>query len=47
MYWKKLLNWPKTSEKSKKNIFIEGKNINLRSKKIEDAELDYKWRVDP
>ena len=22
MYWKKLLNWPKTSEKSKKNIFI-------------------------
>ena len=46
MYWKKLLNWPKTAEKSKK-ILIEGKKINLRSKKVEDAELDYKWRVDP
>jgi len=46
MYWKKLLNWPKTTEKSK-NILIEGKKINLRNKKVEDAELDYKWRVDP
>ena len=23
------------------------KKINLRNKKIEDAELDYEWRVDP
>ena len=36
MYWKKLLNWPKIPEKNK-NIFIEGKKINLRNKKIEDA----------
>ena len=35
-----------TVEKSKK-ILIEGKKINLRIKKVEDAELDYKWRVDP
>ena len=46
MYWKKLLNWPRATEKNKK-IFIEGKLVNLRSKKIEDAELDYKWRIDP
>ena len=46
MYWKKLLNWPKVSEKNK-DVFIEGKKINLRNKKVEDAELDYEWRVDP
>ena len=31
MYWKKLLNWPKVSEKNK-DVFIEGKKINLRNK---------------
>ncbi len=46
MYWKKLLNWPKVPEKNK-NIFIEGKKVNLRNKNIDDAELDYKWRTDP
>ncbi len=43
MYWKKLLNWSKTPD-NEKPVEIEGIKINLRSKKIEDAEQDYEWR---
>ena len=46
MYWKKLLNWSKTPD-NEKPVVIEGIKINLRSKKIEDAEQDYEWRSDP
>lgn len=45
MYWKKLLNWSKNPTKYEQ-IKIKGSKINLRSKKIEDAEQDYEWRVD-
>ena len=46
MYWKKLLNWSKTPV-SQKFILLEGSKVNLRTKKLEDAELDYEWRTDP
>ncbi len=46
MYCKKLLNWSKTPD-NEKPVEIEGIKINLRSKKIEDAEQDYEWRSDP
>jgi RimJ/RimL family protein N-acetyltransferase len=31
----------------RRNIRIEGKLVVLRSKRIADAEADYRWRVDP
>ncbi len=46
MYWKKLLNWSKAPD-IKESVEIKGSKINLRSKKIEDAEQDYEWRTDP
>jgi RimJ/RimL family protein N-acetyltransferase len=46
MYWKKLLNWSKDTVQHK-YIEIEGSKIILRSKKVEDAKLDYEWRKDP
>ncbi len=46
MYWKKLLNWSKASD-AEESVEIKGSKINLRSKKIEDAEQDYEWRTDP
>ncbi len=46
MYWKKLLNWSKAPN-IEESVEIKGSKINLRSKKIEDAEQDYEWRTDP
>ncbi|MEC7880935.1 MAG: GNAT family N-acetyltransferase [Chloroflexota bacterium] len=45
MYWKKLLNWSKAPDIEEPEE-IKGSKINLRSKKIEDAEQDYEWRSD-
>ncbi len=30
-----------------RNIRVEGKRVVLRSKRMDDAEADYRWRVDP
>jgi RimJ/RimL family protein N-acetyltransferase len=46
MYWKKLLNWSKAPD-IEEPVEIKGSKINLRPKKIEDAEQDYEWRSDP
>lgn len=45
--WKKLWPFLKDPVVDARNIRIEGKKIILRSKKMEDAEADYRWRVDP
>ena len=48
MYWKKLLKWPSKSKLDKSNFkFIEGCLTNIRTKAIEDLDLDYDWRTDP
>ena len=47
MYWKKLLKWSSESKLEDNIKFIEGSITNIRPKKIQDLELDYKWRTDP
>ena len=47
MYWKKLLKWSSKSKLEDNIKFIEGSLTNIRTKKIQDLELDYKWRTDP
>tara|TARA_B100000686_G_scaffold226610_1_gene233902 strand:+ start:4783 stop:5358 length:576 start_codon:yes stop_codon:yes gene_type:complete len=48
MYWKKLLKWsPKSKLKQNQFKFIEGSITNIRTKKVDDLELDYIWRTDP
>tara|TARA_B100000029_G_scaffold500134_1_gene571423 strand:+ start:1524 stop:2099 length:576 start_codon:yes stop_codon:yes gene_type:complete len=48
MYWKKLLKWsPKSKLKQDQFKFIEGSITNIRTKKVDDLELDYIWRTDP
>jgi ribosomal-protein-alanine N-acetyltransferase len=41
--------WPfmKEPPADARNIRIEGERVILRSKQMEDAEADYRWRVDP
>ena len=45
--WKKLWPFLKDPATDGRNIRVEGKLVVLRSKLIEDAEADYRWRVDP
>ena len=47
MYWKKLLKWSSKSKLEETIKFLEGSITNIRTKKIQDLELDYKWRTDP
>lgn len=45
--WKKLWPFLKDPATDGRNIRIEGEKVVLRSKRMEDAESDYRWRVDP
>ena len=45
--WKKLWPFLKDPATDTRNIRVEGEKVVLRSKTMEDAELDYQWRVDP
>jgi RimJ/RimL family protein N-acetyltransferase len=45
--WKKLWPFLKDPPVDRRNIRIEGDLVVLRSKRMEDAEADYRWRVDP
>jgi RimJ/RimL family protein N-acetyltransferase len=45
--WKKLWPFLKDPVTDGRNIRLEGERIVLRSKRMEDAEADYRWRVDP
>ena len=45
--WKKLWPFLKDPATDGRNIRIEGQKVVLRSKRMEDAEADYRWRVDP
>ena len=45
--WKKLWPFMKDPPADGRNIRIEGERVILRSKRMEDAEADYRWRVDP
>ena len=45
--WKKLWPFLKDPETDGRNIRVEGERVVLRSKRMEDAEADYRWRVDP
>lgn len=45
--WKKLWPFLKDPATDVRNIRIEGEKVVLRSKRMEDAEADYHWRVDP
>ena len=45
--WKKLWPFMKEPPADARNIRIEGERVILRSKLMEDAEADYRWRVDP
>lgn len=45
--WKKLWPFLKDPATDGRNIRVEGKLVVLRSKRMEDAEVDFRWRVDP
>ncbi len=45
--WKKLWPFLKDPAADGRNIRLEGEKVVLRSKRMEDAEADYHWRVDP
>jgi RimJ/RimL family protein N-acetyltransferase len=45
--WKKLWPFLKDPATDGRNIRAEGGRVVLRSKRMEDAEADYHWRVDP
>ncbi len=45
--WKKLWPFLKDPAVDGRNIRVEGEKVVLRSKRMEDAEADYRWRVDP
>lgn len=45
--WKKLWPFLKDPATDGRNIRIDGDRVVLRSKRMEDAEADYHWRVDP
>ena len=46
MFSKRILSWHKNKSKAK-SITINGTKIMLREKRLEDANEDYIWRVDP
>ncbi len=45
--WKKLWPFLKDPATDGRNIRIEGEKVILRSKRMDDAEADYLWRIDP
>lgn len=45
--WKKLWPFLKDPATDGRNIRIVGEKVVLRSKRMDDAEADYRWRVDP
>ncbi len=45
--WKKLWPFLKDPATDGRNIRTVGEKVVLRSKRMEDAEADYRWRVDP
>ncbi len=39
--------WPRAERPEERNLLLTGQQIVLREKRIEDAAVDYEWRVDP
>ena len=45
--WKRLLAWPKAKTSQERNLRIIGRLTVLREKRLDDAEADFRWRIDP
>jgi len=41
------LPWPRAERPEERNLLLPGRQIVLREKRIEDAVVDFEWRVDP
>jgi len=41
------LPWPRAERPEQRNLLLTGQQTVLREKRIEDAVVDYEWRVDP
>ncbi len=39
--------WPRAERPEQRNLLLIGQHIVLREKRIEDAVVDFEWRVDP
>ena len=39
--------WPRAERPEQRNLLLTGQQTVLREKRIEDAVVDYEWRVDP
>ena len=45
--WRRLLPWSRTDRPAARCLRLKGRLTVLRDKRREDAEADYRWRVDP